>query len=228
MNKFTLALLVAFISQSIISQRAYNFDHMMAYTYQRSLKDPVRIEAVFINSKDNEYHLLLVNDGNPDFTFYFVDHKRGFQTRFYLEKSSFLKANKINLDCDLIKRIKTPSYNTKLAKKHFFKSLKDTIINDTVYNHIILKTKKVKRKKKRLETHYITYKDKKFEKPFIGNHLTYLVWKEIANKENFNFDIIKEQYSIKKGQKEWMYKFIELKKINNKYISIPEACDYTN
>ncbi|MGY3794902.1 hypothetical protein [Aquimarina sp. 433] len=108
MNKFILALLVAFISQSIISQRAYNFDYMMAYTYQESLEGPIKVQAVFINSKDNRYHLILQNDGNPDFEFNFVDHERKFETFFSLEKSSFLNANRINLDCDLVKRIGTP------------------------------------------------------------------------------------------------------------------------
>ncbi|WP_108802404.1 hypothetical protein [Aquimarina sp. Aq107] len=232
MNKILLLIITIFSIQLISAQRTYTFDYMIGFTSQRSLNMPINMEVALINSKNNDYHLLVVNDGSLEFKFHFIDHKIGFQTIFYLEKEAFLKANRINLDCDYVKKIRTPKWNRKYAGKYFFENLKDTIINDTAFNHIVMKKRAKKNKRlsrrKKLDLHFITYKDKKFDMPFIANHYIHISWEQLVDKENFNFDIIKEQYSIKDNKKEWIYKFVEVNKIENKYISVPEACDYSN
>ncbi|WP_378183366.1 hypothetical protein [Aquimarina sp. SS2-1] len=231
MNKIKLVLLIFLISQIVVAQRTYTFDYTIGFTRQKSLEDHIAIEVAMINSKNNDYHLLIVNEGNPDLEFHFIDHKIGFETFFYLDKQEFLKANRIDLNCDLVKKIRNPKWNRKQAKKYFFKKLNDTVINDTVYNHILLRERNKKykspQKRKWLDMHFITHKDKKLDKPFMPNHYVYLTWEQIDDKEDFNFDVIKEQYALKKGKKQWIYKFFEMKKIENKYISVPEACDFS-
>ncbi|SEM18415.1 hypothetical protein SAMN04487910_4356 [Aquimarina amphilecti] len=230
MNKILLSVLTILLIQFASAQRTYMFDRLFEFSYQESLNLPKVKELVLTNSKNNDYYLLVQDDGKTDLKLYF--HKRNnLQSTFYLDKKAFSEANRINLDCDLVERVRIKKRDLKYSKKFIFENLKDTIINDTVFNHILFKIKSKKhippKQRKVYDVHFITYKYKRQEYPFLGTNYVYLSWKQMINRDDFDLGIIKEQYAINRNGKQYIYRLVKFSNIENKYISVPEACDYS-
>ncbi|AXT58380.1 hypothetical protein D1815_22405 [Aquimarina sp. AD1] len=231
MYKILLLIVTIFSIQLISAQRTYTFDKLFEFSYQGSLNLPKVKELVLTNSKNNDYFLLVRDDGKNNLKLYFLE-RNNLQSTFYLDKKAFLEANRINLDCDLVEKVKIKKRDLKYSRKFIFENLKDTIINDTVFNHILFKRKSKKhtppKQRKEYDVHFITYQNESQEYPFLGTNYVYLTWRQMINRDNFDLGVIKEQYAIKRNGKEYIYKLINVLDIKNKYISVPEACDYSN
>ncbi|RKN10330.1 hypothetical protein D7035_19550, partial [Aquimarina sp. AD1] len=105
MYKILLLIVTIFSIQLISAQRTYTFDKLFEFSYQGSLNLPKVKELVLTNSKNNDYFLLVRDDGKNNLKLYFLE-RNNLQSTFYLDKKAFLEANRINLDCDLVEKVK--------------------------------------------------------------------------------------------------------------------------
>jgi len=187
-------------------------------------KKPTTI-TYLINSNQNNYFMGVykMND-SINLNIHFSDYN-GLVSMSLCERKMFFKTETINNDCSsifrgtTIKKDKLDSYS--------FEKLEDTLIEDTMYYHFVIKSLKSKKYQKRnniVSYHFIIDKYSSQFMPFFYHHTVFSVWKENPIVPN---GLIKMIYYADFEEK--ITRKIVLKKIikTDKYLTIPEECDYT-
>lgn len=174
MKLFFLGLFFV-LSGSVLSQKTYNFDYVLAYDLQVKKGDSVLKEYFYTNSKDNSYKMRVVEKDSLNFTVNFFD-VLGNHAVVYFSKADFLKATSITVPCKFVKYHITSNLRT---KDYGFASLSDTVINGVSYYHYVLKSKSIEREKRKKlsRAHYIIDKGSSFHLPVFFRTLDVEVWK---------------------------------------------------
>ncbi len=218
----TMSLLISFYT---LSQKKYAFDYTLVYNIDKPEKNQSNVILYAVNSKENNYVLIIHEKDSITNNLIFTDQK-GILVKAKMNKSDFFKAETIVNSCEQTFRYSSEAkFN---IKKYSFINLKDTIIKDTVYYHYVLKSKKSLRyqKKKKIESaHFIIDKSAPDFIPFLYLPILYEVWNKNKNIPNGYPKII--YYINCDGVKVAELKLIKAVKLN-KYLTIPNECDYTN
>jgi len=225
MNYKILLFLIVFISIPSYSQKKYLFDYMMEYDLKDTDTSKVRKEIILTNSKDNSYILRVFEKDSSNFDLIFFD-QNGIYSKSILDKKSFSRAEFITLNCGVVSGYGNPyKYQT---KNYDFINKSDTIIEGQHYSHYFLKSNKPKKeKRKKLATeHFIIEKNTSFHLPILEFSTTYEEWKLEKNIPN---GIPKEMFLLSFNKKKYSF-FHKLKQYAriNKYVTIPEECNYTD
>jgi len=225
MNYKILLFLIVFISIPSYSQKKYLFDYMMEYYRKDTDTSKVKKEYILTNSKDNSYTLTLFEKDSLNFGLIFFD-QNGIYSKSILDKKSFSRAEFITLNCSVVSGYGNPyKYQT---KNYDFTNESDTLIDGQYYFHYFLKSNKPKKeKRKKLATeHFIVEKNTSFHLPILTFATSYEEWKLEKNIPN---GIPKQMYMVTYKEKK-LFLFYELKRYAkiNKYIIIPDECDYTD
>ena len=226
MNYKILLFLIVLISIPSYSQKKYLFDYMMEYDFKYTDTSRVRKKIVLTNSKDNSYILTVSEKDSLNFQLDFLDIN-GIRTIVYLDKKSFIKAESISIKCDFV-WVSDCISNFK-PKKNRFINKSDTLVDSEYYPHYILKSNNPKReKRKKLGTrHFIIEKNTPFHLPIL-NLLTPMDYNEWKLEKNIPNGILKEMFleTYRTNKCLNFYKLKQFAKIN-KYLVVPEECDYT-
>jgi hypothetical protein len=220
-----LLFLIVLIGIPSFGQKKYLFDYMMEYYRKDTDTSKVKKEYILTNSKDNSYTLTLYEKDSLNFNLFFLD-QNGIYSKSILDKKSFSRAEFVTLNCGVVSGYGNPyKYQT---KNYDFINKSDTIIDGQHYFHYFFKSNKPKKeKRKKLATeHFIVEKNTSFHLPILTFATSYEEWKLEKNIPN---GIPKQMYMVTYKEKE-LFLFYELKRYAkiNKYIIIPEECDYTN
>ncbi len=220
-----LLLINVLISITSLSQKKYAFDYTLVYNLETPEKNESKVILYAVNSKENNYVLTIHEKDSITNNLIFTDQK-GILVKAKMNRSDFFKAETIVNSCEQIFRYSSKAkFN---SKKYSIINLKDTIIKDTIYYHYVLKSKKSLKyqKKKKIESaHFIIDKSAPDFIPFLYQPIMYEVWK---NNKRIPNGYPKSIYFINSdGTKESELKLIKAVKLN-KYLTIPDECDYTN
>ncbi|MBY0486369.1 MAG: hypothetical protein K2P85_04150 [Flavobacteriaceae bacterium] len=223
--KKVLLVLSLFVFSQMVGQKKYSFDYIFLIEHTDSLKNIKTNSLYWLSSRHNNYRLYA--SGNKDSLAYavlFVD-ENGISFNRLIAKTKLNKIDTITNTCDEVNRFGNPY---KFEKRNYsFINLKDTLINDTIYYHYILKSKKPLKyqKRKKIDTvHYIVDKTDPDFLPFTYHSMIYEIWKASKNVPN---GYPKYIYCINtEGKETGRVEFKKAKRINRCTI-IPNDCDYT-
>ncbi len=216
-----MSLLISFTS---LSQKKYAFDYTLVYNLEPPEKNESKLILYAFNSKENNYVLTIHEKDSIANDLRFIDQK-GILVNAIMNKIDFFKAETIANSCEQTSRFSSKAKEK--SRDYSFVNLKDTIIKDTIYYHYVLKSnKKVKdqQKGKITSAHFIIDKSAPNFIPFLYQPIMYEVWK---NNKSIPNGYPKSIYFINSdGTKESELKLIKAVKLN-KYLTIPDECDYT-
>ena len=222
--KKVIILFFTIISNLSNAQVKYHFDYALLYEEMPINEEPTTI-TYLINSNQNNYFMgVFKKNDSINLNIHFSDYN-GLFSRSLCEKKMFFKAETINNDCSsvfkgtTIKKDKLDSYS--------FEKLDDTLIKDTMHYHFVIKSLKSKKYQKRnniVSYHFIIDKYSPQFMPFFYHHTVFSVWKENPIVPN---GLIKMIYYTDFEEK--ITGKTALKKVvkTDKYLTIPEECDYT-
>lgn len=226
MKNLKLLLLVFLFSTLTFCQKKYAFDYILEYKYQLSDTSKVEIQYFLTNSKDNSYFINVKDKDSLNFTLNFVDYN-GIKSVFYLDKVAFSKAESISLECKLISKNYNP-FIAQRTKEYDFKMEKDTVIEGNYFSQYLIRSNSPKREKKKKlgAIVYVVEKNSAFHFPLLDHPTAYEEWKLEKNIPNGipKFMYFKDFINNKKSQ---IFRLVQYVKIN-KYLIIPEECDYSN
>jgi hypothetical protein len=224
MNYKILLFLIVFISIPSYSQKKYLFDYMMEYYRKDTDTSKVKKEYILTNSKDKSYTLRVFEKDSSNFDLSFLN-LIGVSSKMILDKNSFSEAEFITSNCDFISGY---SYPSKFKTQDFnFIKKSDTLVGGEYCSHYIFKCNDPKKeKRKKLGTlHFILKKDASCNLLFFDHPTVYEEWKSEGNILN---GILQEMFLelYDKNKNISFYKLKQYAKIN-KYLIVPEECDYT-
>jgi hypothetical protein len=207
------------------AQKKYSFDYTLVFKKTYNEKSNDKFIFYSVNSKENNYSLFTHDKDSLHYTYHFVDNN-GIAVLGEIDKVKFYKAETFVNSC----KQTTPFFSLakNKVKEYSYINLADTVINDTSYYHYVLKsTKKLGYiKRNNIKTaHFIVNKFSPSFKPFLFQSIMYEVWK--TNKiipNGFPKTIYFLNYD---GTKDSQLDLVKALKID-KYLTIPEECDYTN
>lgn len=220
-------LFIILFSVSVSSQKKYAFDYMLEYKFQKN--DTAKVGKAFMltNSRDNSYLLHIYPVDSLNYRYYFVDDTGGITCSALITEADLFRADTITEHCDNVWRYSNPfKYQT---ENYDFTNSADMIVAGKPYKQYILKSNKPKKeKRKKLYTnYYIIEENTDFHLPILMVFPTaYEEWKKEKNIPN---GIIKEMYGVSYDGKikSPIYNLEKFSKAN-KYLVIPEECNYTD
>jgi hypothetical protein len=222
MKRFFLLLFCLVVSLGF-SQKQYHFDYALIYDNPISVENETKSNLYLINSKDNSFRTLVSFDlDSINASLRLIDYD-GLFVNSNVKKVKFYEAETLSNECNSVHRF---SNKYKIKEYNFIKH-QDTTINDTVYYHYSINCNKslaYQKRKKIVTSHYIIDKNSEQFKPFLYHATVYNKWIETLELPN---GIIKMKYDVNvEGKIIFKQELIKLVKIN-RYITIPEECDYT-
>lgn len=220
---FLIVSLIVFCQ--MFAQKKYHFDYAL-FIESTSINNKNTKEFIYLlNSKLNNYNLFVEDKDSITKSLRLID-ENGVYVSSIVSCNEFFKAETFVNSCKETSRYGNPyKYKT---KNYDFINFNDTIINDTSYYHYAVKcNKKLKyqKKKKIVTTHYIVEKSSPSYSPFLLHTTVYEMWKISKNIPN---GILKLIYYIDTNGK--ITGKIDVKNVVkiDKYLTIPEECDFTN
>ena len=218
-------LFFVFIGSFVNAQKKYHFDYALSYDNPIAITPGNKSNLFFINSKDNSFAMYVFdNKDSIHLNINLYDFK-GLIVTSNIKKDLFYKAETIKNDCSSVLKGSNP-FKYK-SKEYVFEKLNDTIIKDSLYFHYVLKSiksLKYQKNNKIVSTHFIIDKESSDFMPFLSHPTIYNNWIETLKLPN---GIIKIKYDVDvEGKIVLKQELIKLVKID-KYMTIPEECDYT-
>lgn len=222
--KKVLLLISLFAFCQLFSQKKYSFDYTLVYEeHCQSHKDTIPF-IYLVNSKMNNYNLYALEDKTKSYCLYFHD-QNGVAVHSKVKKEDFYKAETYTNSCKETIRLSNP-YKEKI-KNYEFVTFKDTLLNDTLYFHYAiksLKSIKYQKRKKIVTTHFIISKSNPEFIPLLFHPTIYEKWKVTKGMPNGILKMI--YYYDYSGKITGEMKLVAVLKMD-KYLTIPEECDYT-
>lgn len=213
-----------FVFCQLFGQKKYSFDYTLVYKENcRKHKDTISL-IYMVNSKLNNFNLYALEEKSINYGLYFHDQE-GVAVHAKVKKEDFYKAETYTNSCEQTLRLSNP-YKEKI-KDYEFINFKDTLMNDTLYFHYAIKNLKSMKYQKRNEivtSHFIVTKFNPDFIPILFHPTAYGKWK--INKTIPN-GILKTIYYIDySGKIIGKMTLTAVVKID-KYLTIPNECDYT-
>lgn len=227
MKKIILFFFLVLIS-NVNAQKKYHFDYALefesiCYTCE---DNSVKKFIHFVNSKKNNFLLSYHKTDSTELHLHFNDFK-GILSNSYINYNDFFKAETISNDCSVIRRFNTKELDYKW-KYYSFTNEKDTIINEKIYFHYVLKSSKkpkVQRRKKIISYHLIVEKGFDNFLPYLYNLPLYKNWE--SNKNIIPNGVLYLLYHQDvDGNVIYKARVRQIIK-TDKYFVIPNECDYT-
>lgn len=219
-------VLVFLVCVNSFSQKRYEFDHLLEYSFKRFEADSITKKSFFLtNSKDNSYSIFIIPKEEDQFSFNLFDIN-GNMFNVYLKWDNFVAAEFITVDCKFLMRYMN---NYSYQKNNYeFIIKKDTIIDNHYSDYYYLKSNKPKwEKRKKLRTHhFIIDKSTNYHLPLLRFSTALNTYQKNPIIPN---GIFKEKYMLDYNEKEkkFIYQLISIKKINKTFI-IPKECNYSD
>lgn len=215
-----------FLSQIFYAQKTYEFDYILEYKNKIDSTKLISNPTYFINSKANNYYILIFKRDSLNIGFHFGDMEGKKQPRVFTDvnESAFNNPNSISVSCEAISF--TGEYYFKYkVKDYYFENLKDTIVDGVSYYHYVIKSNrslKYQKRKNIYQFHYIVDKNSSSFLPLLDFQTVYEEWK--TNKKIIPNGILKIKY-----YSNWENKITDkwiLEKITTikKELVIPENC----
>ena len=222
--KKILFLTVLFLLNHSYSQKKYSFDYALVYNFTSSKQKNTLQFLYFVNSKDNSYFQTAQLKDSLNFEIRLVD-QRGVMVHSSLPKNDFYRSETINNSCKYVSNYESLGKNK--INDYYYQVEKDTLINDTLYSHYILKSNKGINytKRKNIPTaHFIVEKTSRDFIPFLPQSIMYEEW--ISNAK-IPFGLAKMIY-FTNPDGTWFstYQLVSSLK-SNRFATIPNECDYT-
>jgi hypothetical protein len=221
--KKVFLLISLFASCQLFSQKEYNFDYGLTYSF--NLKNgKTNTNIYLVNSKKNNYYLFIHDGDSINSTLHFYDFKGLMVNGMMINNKAYQSSAYIS-NCNEVLPLKN-SYKYQINNYEFV-ILNDTVLNDTSYYHYkvrSLKSLKFQKRKKILTTHYIVDKSSNNFIPFLWNSTIYEEWKHEKSIPNGYPKII--FYENFEGKITTVFSLVSIKKIERK-LTIPNECDYT-
>ncbi len=222
--KKLIVLLCILISFQTLGQKKYSFDYSIVYEESCNKHEKPNEMIYLINSKKNNYKVLAHEKDSTSFIIHFWDED-GVSVYGAMTKKDFYKVETISNECSQTFRYTSLAKITK--DDYDIINCGDTVVNDTSYYHYkIVSTKSLKyqKRKKIVTAHFIIDKNKSEFSPFFSESVMYERWvddKKIPN------GLVKIIYFVdtdgKTTSKLSLQGIIKI----DKYLTIPEECDYT-
>jgi len=182
-------------------------------------------DLYFINSKSINYYLGESKDKDSiNMNLIFLDHN-GISSISKIAIQDFYKAEVFANECNSVLKYSN-QYKYK-ANEYTFVKHNDTLINNVFYFHYeikSIKSIKYQKRKKIQSAHLIIDKKSQEFTPFLYNPLFYNLYSKTPILPNGLFKII--YYTNLKGEITFKRELLNVVK-SDKYLTIPEECDYT-
>lgn len=218
-------LLLCFVGSVGFSQKEYHFDYVLLYENSSIDFKAKTSDLYFINSKSINYYLgESKNKDSINMNLIFLDYN-GISSISKIAIQDFYKAEVFANECNAVLKYSN-QYKYK-ANDYAFVKHNDTIINNNFYFHYEIKSiKNIKyQKRKKIQSaHFIIDKNSQEFSPFLHNPLFYNLFNKTPILPNGLFKII--YYTNLKGEITFKQELLNVVKID-KYLTIPEECDYT-
>ncbi len=216
-------LLLLLYTQLFFSQKTYVFDYAIEFDTKIQLQNNDSTSVVLINSSNNHFNLFLFEKNSINYGLQFTD-RNGISILTTIKKER-LKNDSITIsNCNDLLGYSNPfKYQ---VKNYEFENLKDTLINDTLFYHCVLKSNRSIQYQKRKNIHslhYIIDKETPLYLPYLHLATAYEEWKKEKNIPNGK---LKMMYYVN-TENEITQKFIVKKYIKvDKKLIIPKECTY--
>lgn len=204
--------------------KIYSFDYSIVYeeSCNKHLKPDELI--YLINSKKNNYKVYVHEKDSASFAIHFWDED-GVSVNGAMTKKDFYKVETITNECSQTFRYTSLA---KLKKDDYtIIPCNDTVVNDTSYYHYkIVSTKSLKYQKRKniVTAHFVIDKNKSEFRPFFSESVMYEKW--VVSKAIPN-GLMKIIYFIDtEGKITSKLNLQGIVKVD-KYLTIPNDCDYT-
>ena len=206
-------------------QKQYHFDYTLLYESTSIDSKTKKSNLYLVNSKSINYYLGESRDKDSiNMNLIFLDHN-GISSVSRIAIQDFYKAEVFSNECNSVVK-HTNQYKNK-ANEYAFVKHNDTLINDVSYFHYeikSIKSIKYQKRKKIQSAHLIIDKNSQEFTPFLYNPLFYNLYSKTPILPNGLFKII--YYTNLKGEITFKQELLNVVK-SDKYLTIPEECDYT-
>ena len=221
MKNVFLLICIVFVFQSF-GQKKYSFDCALAYKEQCKLHEKPTEMIYLINTQKNNYTLFThQNKDSTILSIHFRD-ELGVSVNGAMNKNDFYKAETITNECT-----QTFRYKGLVKENYKIENCNDTIINDTSYYHyklFSLKSLSYQKRKNIVTAHFIVDKKNTLKYDFT---MASLIFNIDSNKIEIPFGIAKTiYYTNTEGIITSKMELNGIIKVD-KYLTIPEECDYT-
>jgi hypothetical protein len=218
-------LFLCFVGSVGFSQKKYHFDYVLLYENSSINSKTKTSDLYFINSKSINYYLGESKDKDSiNMNLIFLDHN-GISSISKIAIQDFYKAEVFANECNSVLKYSN-QYKYK-ANEYTFVKHNDTLINNVFYFHYeikSIKSIKYQKRKKIQSAHLIIDKKSQEFTPFLYNPLFYNLYSKTPILPNGLFKII--YYTNLKGEITFKRELLNVVK-SDKYLTIPEECDYT-
>lgn len=221
--KRLIVLFFFMIGNLVISQSKYSFDYALLYDITSTKFEHKFQNIYYVNASNNKYFLhTSKNKDSINMNLYFSDF-RGISVFSKVAKIDFYKAEKFTCECSSVHKFTDSSdYNT---KDYAFKKRSDTLINDSLYYHYVIKSVKsykYQKRKKIQSMHIIIDKNSDKFQPILFHPLLDLFVKS-PELPNGLFKMI--YYTNINGEITFKKELKQVFKID-KSLTIPDECNF--